>query len=780
MTPRPPGTVRVLWLLTRLTARRFTNRLGAMMRKRWGARRGARSGTARKSPRSYVALVFVGALVFIQGIAISTLLLQRMTAEIHWRHLAPAEREAHAIARHPAGLLSLWPEAQHEEEMSEGLGVLFLVLGAVLVFSGLGTGSSELSQVGWSLEWLFTFPVRARSLFLARAGEYGLTEVFNWFTTFPLMLMVHWGRGFRWLAVPFALFGTLCLAAAVGSVRLVIETALRKRLSLATLKNVQAICTLFSMLGLVGILLGVQKPAFTELLLDAAAALPRAALCQPLSLPALGLLGPAWALAAIAGAAVAILLATALSARLVRNGLVVSSGTYQGRRIRREIGADRPPRLRGILGKEVRLLLRDRAFLVQTVATPLILVLLQVMFHEGLLRGAGGSLAPVFAFGVGAYVLAFGAFAILAVEGPSLWLLFSLPQPIHRLLRQKVTLWGSLACVYTAVVLALSWRPEGARSYVDALLALAGVVLFAFLGGGMGVLGTDPFEREIHRRARPEWSMLYLLLVSIFCYAIWTESLWSKFVLLLLTGSLVYAIWDRVRERLPLLLDPTQAPPPRIGLSDGLIACLVFFVGQRLAALALQPGELTRLTTGIFLCYLLSGAATVLFSLYVFWRIRVPGLLSAVGFRADRTPPRGTWAYAFLLGLAGAAGGRVYLLLIEQWDFLRRLREATPELDFGGESRLPMVALAVLAAPLVEEFLFRGLVFRGLRGTLGFLPAALLSAGIFAAVHAPVAFPPVFALGFLAALAFERTRLLGASVLVHAVYNASIVLMGIY
>ena len=50
-----------------------------------------------------------------------------------------------------------------------------------------------------------------------------------------------------------------------------------------------------------------------------------------------------------------------------------------------------------------------------------------------------------------------------------------------------------------------------------------------------------------------------------------------------------------------------------------------------------------------------------------------------------------------------------------------------------------MLPLGVLAAPLFEEFIFRGLVFRGLRRSMRLLPAAVASAA------APPAAPPTAA-----------------------------------
>ncbi len=85
--------------------------------------------------------------------------------------------------------------------------------------------------------------------------------------------------------------------------------------------------------------------------------------------------------------------------------------------------------------------------------------------------------------------------------------------------------------------------------------------------------------------------------------------------------------------------------------------------------------------------------------------------------------------------------------------------------------------LAVVAAPLCEEFIFRGLVFGGLRRSMGMAPAIVMSAALFAIVHPPVSMAPVFVLGLVTAYAYERSRSLLAPVLVHAVYNGALLVL---
>jgi membrane protease YdiL (CAAX protease family) len=83
-----------------------------------------------------------------------------------------------------------------------------------------------------------------------------------------------------------------------------------------------------------------------------------------------------------------------------------------------------------------------------------------------------------------------------------------------------------------------------------------------------------------------------------------------------------------------------------------------------------------------------------------------------------------------------------------------------------------LVFAALIVAPLGEEVFFRGFVFAGLRGRLGFAVASGLSAVAFAALHwmlwSTIAF---FVIGLACALAYERHKTLYAALSVHVCFN---------
>jgi len=91
-----------------------------------------------------------------------------------------------------------------------------------------------------------------------------------------------------------------------------------------------------------------------------------------------------------------------------------------------------------------------------------------------------------------------------------------------------------------------------------------------------------------------------------------------------------------------------------------------------------------------------------------------------------------------------------------------------------------LAVMTVVGAPLVEEWLFRGVVFRALdagwsarAGQVGTAAAVGLSALIFAAAHGEwLQLPGLFFLGVVLAVIVLRTRRLLPSVLTHVGFNA--------
>jgi membrane protease YdiL (CAAX protease family) len=93
--------------------------------------------------------------------------------------------------------------------------------------------------------------------------------------------------------------------------------------------------------------------------------------------------------------------------------------------------------------------------------------------------------------------------------------------------------------------------------------------------------------------------------------------------------------------------------------------------------------------------------------------------------------------------------------------------------DAGSGPRLAILIVAVCVfAPVFEELLFRGYVYRNLRDRWGPGAALVISSALFAAVHTdPMNFIPLFAIGACCGYAYERSGSLWVPVLIHGLWN---------
>jgi membrane protease YdiL (CAAX protease family) len=159
---------------------------------------------------------------------------------------------------------------------------------------------------------------------------------------------------------------------------------------------------------------------------------------------------------------------------------------------------------------------------------------------------------------------------------------------------------------------------------------------------------------------------------------------------------------------------------------------------------------------------------------FAWWRLR----------KAGRNPFRPLHAHEIRTVMIGVAvlvlvriGTGVQLLLTNQTKHVQAGFEHFDVVTHAPTITAIGVSLGVMSmvmlAPIVEETIFRGLLFGALVQRLGVLASALITALIFGAVHGdPILFPTLAALGFVAALAYAATGNLWVPITLHALNNA--------
>jgi ABC-2 type transport system permease protein len=742
---------RVAWLLTRLRLRRLLNLLGA-----FSSHKKKRSGTRRKRRTSFL---LTGAIVLALAATYGNLAHQAVV------HLVRLVADAGTDGGHVFGpaLLTL-------------AGVLMTV------------GSRELTQADWDLEWLVTLPAETGTLLWSRIAERTVANAFGVLALWPTCAVLAWQAGFRYGAVAIGLLAALPLLALTAMTQTLIDTGLRLQLAPSRLRNLQAAISVASVLVFY-LTISPGMPSGGQFMLLIARPTPDWIRWTPpgLMLQALGASSSAEAASCGAMLVAEVTLLLAVGMRVLRALLahgVVGAGMRESGRAKARTGHKPASGSAGrrwapsspVQRRELTLLARDRNFLVQTTVLPVLIVGMQWV-----LNGRVESFAQVWAdpqwvaagaFGVVAYALLLSAFQTLNAEGGAIWLLYTFPHSIETVLRDKARLWSVLVFAYPAIgfsFMLIFGPPLDARTLGLMAMVLLGVPIYSAIAVALGVFGCDPLATEARQRVKVTYFYLYTLLSGLYVYAFFAPYWWQSLVFVVLAVLLALALWQKARDQLPYLLDPVASPLARVSTADGLIAAMLFFVLQMgtFALLHWRGGPAQG--SEIAFAFAVAGALTYGSVRYTQWRAKVAGVPAMLGARWSQALVAGV---AF--GLAAAALGIAYLQVVNGLGLLEeasqaRARRGTPTLGAW------MLPVGVLAAPLFEEFIFRGLIFGGLRRSMHLLPAAVASAALFAIVHPPLSMLPVFALGVCAAWAYDGSRLLIAPMLVHAIYNASVI-----
>jgi ABC-2 type transport system permease protein len=674
--------------------------------------------------------------------------------------------------------------APFDPALRNGLTMELTILFAIAVL--LPLASKELAQPDSDLEWLVTLPVKRSTLLWGRLLERSASNSAGIIALVPPYLMIAWYSGFTWAALPIALLAAALLLPLAALLHTLADTGLRMWLPASQLRNLQALTSLFNM-PLIYLVMAFSMPRADGFAMEWARAFPSWMIWTPpgvllQAIQARTATGFA-AAAALLLAQIAVLLwgGVALMRYQLRNGVVGSSSRESTRgkvdgKVDAKTASFSPIEslLSTVQRRELRLLSRDRNFLAQTLILPIIIVGSQMVFNGTLSSaaelGRHHTVAAAIAFGIGVYVLMLSAFQTLNNEGHALWLLFTVPRSMESVLKEKAKFWGVLALTYPLCILGFTAMHTDVfewRMLVLALTALAGIPIYSMIAVSLGVFGCDPTAVEVRTRVRPTYAYLYMLLASFYTWSIYSDDWSQKLITIVLTASLALALWQKARDALPYLLDPAAAPSARVSTADGLIAATAFFIIQGIVVLAVAHDARAPGMDVITLAFGLSGLIVYGLVRLVFWRSKtanVPVILRGTRLGASLRDA----AIAIVVTCAFAFA---YLYALRH----SSLADTLPSMSVAADKRVLLFALVVLAAPLCEEFIFRGLIFGGLRRSMPAWQAIVVSAAIFAAVHPTLSLLPVFVVGLCTAWVYERNKTLLAPMLVHAGYNAAMI-----
>jgi membrane protease YdiL (CAAX protease family) len=233
--------------------------------------------------------------------------------------------------------------------------------------------------------------------------------------------------------------------------------------------------------------------------------------------------------------------------------------------------------------------------------------------------------------------------------------------------------------------------------------------------------------------------------------------------------------------------DPALAPADRPTVDVFMFLFLVLTSSFTGSLLAVQVSGLARLGAGSEAAMIVNGAGAqlgmlagaALFRLRVEHRAFVPRPLSPAVLRDGFLTFLISLPVIVVTGSLWEQSLKLLGLPVHKQDLVSWFANAGSPWLLAG-----MISLAVLVAPVAEEFVFRAGLFRLLRGRVPRAVALFLPATVFAALHVNwptlqglVSFAPLLALAVVLSLAYERTGRIGTVIFAHACFNLNTILV---
>lgn len=679
-------------------------------------------------------------------------------------------------SRFTGALAYLSPDGRVRAMRAVGFNLAFLSLAMLSVAFGLT--SRHLASGDPSLTWLWQFPVPRRVLFTSKLIEYAFDN-----PIVPMMTLFYstavWLCGasfFGGLGIGLLLgFST---GVALAAIRLGAETILTQKVGRRSRGAVVACLAAAGSFAMLVCMMGSNSQFLVESLIKYSNQLPDWCSLNVFS----GGIGSdammdqrvAWWWIAPVTATVLAVAAVLLAVRLTTGGLACVQDSVRGAgKGAKPHAADKAAgrsRMSTMVWKELMQMRRQPEFAGQVMAAPLGIAFMVYLGGYGNVVEAathGGTNISIAILVMVAYMLMVAAGQMLTSEFKSLWLLQCQPRPLADVLRSKSRVWAVISMVVSVpfFVAAVVLRPsEAGTVLLQSPFMLVSLWLLAETIFGMTSLAAT-ITNEGTVRFRRTAMFLPLLVIGNLSLAIYQNSVWLQLGALVTLAVFNATVRERQLVELAWLSEPVETPPKRVYPMHAVLALIAFQAILGAVGGGLLQVETLSATARLSISYIV--AAAVVAAVFKTWMsenklVVVPKL------------PRGPILRPIFYGLAIScvAGAAVTLFLIR----------------FGADSRLPanatslslptalydkwfLFAMWVVAAPLFEEWLFRGVLYRSLRRNWSMWLSVAVSAVLFATLHPVAGCAAVASLGTMTALTAEKTGRLWPSIVVHAGYN---------
>ncbi len=248
------------------------------------------------------------------------------------------------------------------------------------------------------------------------------------------------------------------------------------------------------------------------------------------------------------------------------------------------------------------------------------------------------------------------------------------------------------------------------------------------------------------------------------------------FVVFLIVGFAIYAaiIWQIGARRLAAPVETDGSQKNRFGLPEAFLAsALILFLLLNIVVSFERP-EPAHLSSDDL-------RANFLFTLFVLFfvaavlKLRGIDIDGLAGFSKSSLKRVVSTAIVLLLAAApllGVAEGLTRTLLGGESSKQEIVDLFTNSQTM--EQRVAIIVLAVIVAPISEEFIFRFFIYGVLRRYFGIVAALFFNALLFAAAHTHLpSAAPLFVLGVCFTLAYEWSGSILVSMAMHALFNSA-------
>lgn len=234
------------------------------------------------------------------------------------------------------------------------------------------------------------------------------------------------------------------------------------------------------------------------------------------------------------------------------------------------------------------------------------------------------------------------------------------------------------------------------------------------------------------------------------------------------------------------LAEPSQKPPSARRLAPWRLSYIEFGAFVSITLAAIVAGTMAGTSLGGLFLGEYEGEPPNLMVILATIGMQLGGLGAYLFFRnAFEKPERGDplpFFQAVRVGFkwliisypAMIVVSYIFGYILESFGYPKETQEAIDMLLNSGSDpeRWLMYASVVAVAPICEEFVFRGGVYRFLHGRLPLVAAATISGALFSLMHFNLySFAPLTALGVGLALAYRESGSIVSAIALHAAFN---------